>query len=138
MYDAGLLSPNDSCRTFDADADGYARAEAANMVYLKRLDEAVRDGNPIRGVIRAAASNHDGRGSEGDSMYFPSSDGQEALIRACYESAGIKDFGQTAHFECHGTGTPAGDPVETKPIANSMSPPSVSTVSNGIFYFQLI
>lgn len=121
MYRGGILSPNDSCRVFDADADGYARAEGANMVYLKPLDDAIRDGNPIRAVIRGASSNHDGRGDNESSMYYPSSAGQEDLIRKCYAAAGISDFGQTVHFETHGTGTPAGDPVETKAIANGVS-----------------
>ena len=118
MIRGGLISPNSSCRVFDADADGYVRAEAANMVYLKPLADALRDGNPVRAVIRGASTNHDGRGDNESSMYYPSSEGQEDLIRKCYAAAGIRDLGLTAHFETHGTGTPAGDPVETRAIAN--------------------
>nr|WGU20916.1 crs5 [Clonostachys rosea] len=116
MEQAGVLSPNQSCRTFDADADGYCRAEAFNMLYIKKLDAAVRDGNPIRAIIRSTSSNHDGVGD--GSMFAPSPYGQEAAIRECYRTAGIEDFGRTAHFECHGTGTAVGDPVETEAIAN--------------------
>ncbi|VUC30496.1 unnamed protein product [Clonostachys rosea] len=119
MEQTGVLSPNQSCRTFDAAADGYCRGEAFNMLYIKKLDAAVRDGNPIRAVIRSTASNHDGVGD--GSMFAPSPYGQEAAIRECYRTAGIDDFGRTAHFECHGTGTAVGDPVETEAIANIWS-----------------
>ncbi|KAI9152296.1 Highly reducing polyketide synthase FUM1 [Paramyrothecium foliicola] len=115
MQRAGVLSPDQSCKTFDADAGGYVRAEAANMVYLKRLDDAVRDGSPIRGILRSTASNHDGM-TEG-SMIYPSIVGQMDAIRKCYRDAGIDDFSKTAHCECHGTGTAVGDPVEATAVA---------------------
>lgn len=115
MYKAGVLSPRDQCRSFDATADGYCRAEGVNMIYIKRLDDALRDGNPIRAIIRGTATNADGRG---EGLFSPSAEGHEALIRACYDSAGISDLGRTAHFECHGTGTKAGDPTETTAVAN--------------------
>ncbi len=115
MYRAGLLGPNDSSRTFDADADGYCQAEGLNMVYIKRLDHALRDGNPIRAIIRATASNADGKG---EGLFHPSAESHEMLIRSCYRAAGIQDLGKTAHFECHGTGTRAGDPTETTAVAN--------------------
>jgi acyl transferase domain-containing protein len=57
MASEGILSPEGSCKPFDASADGFARAEAINAVYLKRLDDAIRDGNPIRGIIRNSGSN---------------------------------------------------------------------------------
>lgn len=115
MYKAGVLSPRDQCRSFDASADGYCRAEGVNMIYIKRLDDALRDGNPIRAIIRGTATNADGKG---EGLFAPSAVGHEALIRSCYESAGIEDLGRTAHFECHGTGTKAGDPTETTAVAN--------------------
>ncbi|KAK2596464.1 hypothetical protein N8I77_013354 [Diaporthe amygdali] len=115
MYKAGVLSPRDQCRSFDASADGYCRAEGVNMIYIKRLDDALRDGNPIRAIIRGTATNADGKG---EGLFAPSAVGHEALIRSCYESAGIDDLGRTAHFECHGTGTKAGDPTETTAVAN--------------------
>lgn len=74
----GILSPNGSCRTFDNDADGYARAEAVNLIYIKALDAAIRDGNPIRAVIRATSVNSNGRT---DSLAAPSCEQQEKLIR---------------------------------------------------------
>lgn len=61
MSERGVLSPNGSCRTFDAAADVYARGEAINVVYIKRLGDAIRDGNPIRTVIRGTSGNADGK-----------------------------------------------------------------------------
>ncbi|KAI0101373.1 hypothetical protein GGR51DRAFT_530505 [Nemania sp. FL0031] len=110
----GVLSKDGSCKTFSADADGYGRGEALVAVYIKPLRNALRDGNPIRAVIRATGTNHDGK-TQG--IFQPSTDAQEALIRQTYRSAAISDFGETAMVECHGTGTPTGDPIETKAIA---------------------
>jgi acyl transferase domain-containing protein len=53
----GVLSPTSACHTFDSSADGYGRAEGAGALYIKRLSDAIRDGNPVRGVIRATAVN---------------------------------------------------------------------------------
>ncbi|SPJ72405.1 related to polyketide synthase [Fusarium torulosum] len=110
-----VLSPNGSCRSFDADADGYARGDAVNVVYLKRLSTAIRDGNPIRAVIRGTFSNADGKKA---GLTLPSYEGHEALIRRTYEIAGISDVHATAFVECHGTGTPIGDPIETRAVAS--------------------
>ncbi|KAH9983756.1 hypothetical protein F4779DRAFT_624510 [Xylariaceae sp. FL0662B] len=115
MIQQGVLSPDASCKTFDFEADGYVRAEAVNMLYVKRLDCALRDGNPVRAIIRATASNSDGKTA---GIAHPSTESQESLIRGCYASAGITDFAETGFFECHGTGTRTGDPVETSAVAN--------------------
>ncbi|KAG6358653.1 hypothetical protein INS49_012171 [Diaporthe citri] len=115
LNDQELLSPRGQCRTFDASADGYARGEAVNMVLIKRLSHALRDGDPIRAVIRATGVNSDGR-TKG--MLTPSPVAQAALIRRTYEAAGIADLSRTAIVECHGTGTPVGDPLETEAVAS--------------------
>ncbi|KAK6954931.1 hypothetical protein Daesc_002560 [Daldinia eschscholtzii] len=115
MSEQGVLSPNGSSRTFDADADGYARGEAVNMVYIKRLDHAIRDGNPIRAVIRGTSNNDDGK-TLGISV--PSSQCHEAMILRAYHVAGISDIRKTPYVECHGTGTPAGDPIEVSAVAS--------------------
>ncbi|VUC25932.1 unnamed protein product [Clonostachys rosea] len=115
MFKQGVLSPDVSCKTFDEKANGYARAEGINMLYVKRLEDALRDGNPIRAVIRSTASNSDGKTM---GLSHPSTAGHEALIRSCYETAGISDYCRTAFFECHGTGTSTGDPVELTAVAN--------------------
>lgn len=114
MSDNGVLSPDGSCKTFDATANGYARGEAVNMLYVKRLSSALRDGNPIRAVIRGTSSNADG---QTPSFATPSSEAQERMIRKAYESAGIVDISKTAFVECHGTGTATGDPIETTAVA---------------------
>jgi len=115
MSMTGLLSPDGSSKSFDASANGYARAEAISCIYIKRLDEAIKDGNPIRAVIRASGSNADGRTQGG--LTIPNPVAHEALIRQVYQSAGL-DFGETAMVECHGTGTAAGDPLEVSAVAS--------------------
>lgn len=102
-------SPSGRCWTFDARADGYIKAEAVNCLILKRLDDAVRHGDPIRAVIRGTSTNSDGWTP---GIASPSSSAQAAAILRAYERAGITALGDTAYLECHGTGTLAGDPVE--------------------------
>lgn len=87
FFNEGVLSPDASCKAFDARANGFARAEGIACVYVKRLDEALRDGNPVRAVIRGTGSNSDGR-SKG--LMNPNSAAQEALMRTVYEEAGLK------------------------------------------------
>ena len=115
LSDQGVLSSDGSCKTFSADANGYARGEAIIAVYVKSLDAALRDGNPIRSVISGSAINFDGHTNP---LTMPSATSQEALIRRAYEIAGISDVSKTALFECHGTGTYTGDPIETEAIAS--------------------
>ncbi|KAL0930356.1 polyketide synthase [Colletotrichum truncatum] len=116
MSEQGVLSPNGSCRTFDAAADGYARGEAVNVVYVKKLSDAIRDGNPIRAIIRGTSSNADGKTP---SLTIPSFESHEAMIRRAYDIAAItsSEIAETGFVECHGTGTAAGDPIETTAIA---------------------
>ena len=114
MTEKGVLSPDGSCKTFSADANGYGRGEAITAVYIKPLESAIRDGNPVRAVIRSTTTNSDGR-TPGYST--PSTESQEALIRKAYELACITDFSQTAFVECHGTGTSVGDPIEANAVA---------------------
>jgi acyl transferase domain-containing protein/phospholipid N-methyltransferase len=114
MAQFNALSPEGSCKSFSADADGYARAEAVSAIFIKPLDAAIRDGNPIRAVIRSTATNFDGKTA---GIAHPSTDAQEALLKKAYREAGITDFSKTALVECHGTGTPVGDPVEALAVA---------------------
>ncbi|KAH6869068.1 KR domain-containing protein [Thelonectria olida] len=115
MCEQGVLSPDGSSRSFDAGANGYARGEAINMVYIKKLSDAIRDGNPIRAVIRGTCSQADGKTT---GLSVPNWESHENMIRQAYKVAGIDDFGQTGFVECHGTGTQMGDPIETKAVAN--------------------
>lgn len=100
ISDNMILSPDGICKTFDASADGYGRGEAINAIYIKPLEEALRQGDPIRAVIRSTAVNCDGRTP---SITTPGSEAQERLIRRAYQKAGIEDIAKTAFFECHGT-----------------------------------
>ncbi|GAP88125.1 putative polyketide synthase [Rosellinia necatrix] len=116
MFNVGVLSKGASSRSFDADADGYARAEAVSMIYVKRLDDALRDGNPIRAIIRSTASNCDGKTP---GLTKPSREAHETLIRASYAAAGLEnELHRTGFFECHATGTSSGDPEEAKAVAD--------------------
>ncbi|KAK4221929.1 hypothetical protein QBC38DRAFT_402515 [Podospora fimiseda] len=110
----GTLSPTSICHTFDESADGYSRGEAVGAIYVKRLSDAVRDGNPIRAVIRATAINANGKGP---GISHPGIADQEVVIRKAYSSAGL-GFDKTGYFESHGTGTPVGDPIEFTAIGN--------------------
>ncbi|TVY20219.1 Highly reducing polyketide synthase FUM1 [Lachnellula arida] len=114
MTEQGVVSPTGTCKSFDASADGYARGEAVNCVYIKKLSDAIRDGDPIRGVVRSTAINCDGKTP---GISYPNTDAHETLMRRAYKVAGIENFSETAMVECHGTGTPIGDPVETNAVA---------------------
>lgn len=104
-----MMAPDGRCKFGDASGDGYVRSEGAGLVVLKTLAQAQADGDRIYAVIRGSAVNNDGRGS--GSMGTPSRSGQEALLRAAYNDAGVAP-GRVGYVEAHGTGTRAGDPVE--------------------------
>ncbi|KAG6011444.1 Type I Iterative PKS [Claviceps lovelessii] len=110
----GVLSSDGSCKTFSAEADGTARGEGVAAIFIKPLADAIRDGNPVQAVIRATSHNGDGKTQ---TPTAPSTEMHEALIRKAYAFAGITDFSETAMVECHGTGTPVGDPTEANAVA---------------------
>ncbi|KAJ5887882.1 type I iterative PKS [Penicillium taxi] len=112
MSDNLVISKSGVCRTFDAAADGYGRGEAVNAIFIKPLDKAIRDGDPIRAVIRSSATNCDGKTP---SITTPGSAAQERLIKRAYRKAGL-DVSSTGLFECHGTGTTVGDLAETSVV----------------------
>ncbi len=95
-------SPTGRCHTFDVKADGYIKAEAINMVIIKRLDDALRDRDPIRAVIRGSSTNSDGWTP---GIASPSSVAQAHAIRRAYARAGVCDFSKTTYLICHETGT---------------------------------
>lgn len=109
----GFLSPDGKCYSFDSRANGYSRGEGFGMVVLKRVSDAIRDGDTIRAVIRGSSSNQDGK-SPGITQ--PMRQAQIDLINAAYQSAGL-DLTRTRFFEAHGTGTPVGDPIEASAIS---------------------
>ncbi|WP_027133349.1 type I polyketide synthase [Geminicoccus roseus] len=108
LSQAGLLAPDGRCKTFDAKADGYVRAEGCGVVVLKPLARAQADGDPILAVVRGSAVNHDGRSS---GFTAPNGLAQEAVIRAALAEAGLEPAA-IGMIEAHGTGTRLGDPIE--------------------------
>ncbi|MFI9206052.1 SDR family NAD(P)-dependent oxidoreductase [Streptomyces sp. NPDC053048] len=113
---AGMLSPRGRCAAFSAEADGFVRAEGGGVVVLKRLADALADGDRVHAVIAGTASNCDGR-TQG--LALPSPRAQEALLRAVYERAGVAPD-ELVYFEAHGTGTTAGDPAEARAIGRAI------------------
>ncbi|MBI4852597.1 MAG: amino acid adenylation domain-containing protein [Acidobacteria bacterium] len=106
------LSHQGKCQAFSAEADGYVRAEGCGMLYLKKLSDAQRDGNPILALIKGSAINQDGRSN---GLTAPNGPSQQAVITAALTQAGV-DAATVSYVECHGTGTPLGDPIEVESI----------------------
>jgi amino acid adenylation domain-containing protein len=105
----GITSPDGHCRPFDAEARGTVPGSGAGMVLLKRLAEALADGDPIRAVIRGSAVNNNGAGRVG--FTAPGVEEQAAVVRAALTAAGTPPS-TIGYLEAHGTGTPLGDPIE--------------------------
>jgi len=114
--DAGLVSPDGLCRTFDAAAGGTVFANGVGVLVLKRLVDARRDRDHIRAVIRGSAVNNDGPDKIG--FAAPSIGGQAAVIRQAQLAAGV-DPATIGYVEAHGTGTPLGDPIEVTALTNA-------------------
>jgi acyl transferase domain-containing protein/acyl carrier protein/SAM-dependent methyltransferase len=113
---ASMLSPSGRCFAFDDRADGYVRGEGGGVVLLRPLADALAAGDPIRAVIHATGTNSDGRTI---GLSLPSEAAQTSLIRSVYAQAEI-DPDALAFFEMHGTGTPAGDPVEATAVGRAL------------------
>ncbi|MCP4847493.1 MAG: amino acid adenylation domain-containing protein [Verrucomicrobiaceae bacterium] len=109
---ATMLSPSGQCFAFDARANGYVRGEGAGLVVIKSLKRAREDGDRIYALIRSAVVNQDGNTS---SMTVPGEDTQAAMLRDAYAQAGMPP-NRVTYMEAHGTGTPVGDPIETRAL----------------------
>ena len=107
--EGGIVSTDGHCRPFDAAASGTIFGSGAGLVVLKRLEDAVADHDQIYAVIRGVGVNNDGAGKVG--FTAPSVDGQAAAIAMAHAAADV-DARSIGYVECHGTGTPMGDPIE--------------------------
>jgi acyl transferase domain-containing protein/surfactin synthase thioesterase subunit/acyl carrier protein len=137
--EAQMLSPDGRCKAFDEKANGYVRSEGCGVVVLKRLADAIADGDPIHGLIRGSAINQDGRSN---GLTAPNGLAQEAVIRQALEEAGVHQ-NQIAYVEAHGTGTPLGDPIEALALGavlgskrNEDSQCAIGTVKSNIGHLE--
>ncbi|GKZ24448.1 type I Iterative Polyketide synthase (PKS) [Aspergillus brasiliensis] len=114
LMNMSFNSPDGRCFSFDIRANGYGRGEGVGVLVVKRLEDAVRDGDIIRAVIRSTGSNQDGHTP---GLTQPSKESQARLILDTYKKAGL-DRLETRFFEAHGTGTAIGDPIEADAIGS--------------------
>ncbi|MGW0806541.1 beta-ketoacyl synthase N-terminal-like domain-containing protein [Nonomuraea sp. NPDC002799] len=112
----GGTAADGRCKAFDASADGMVRAEGCGVVVLKRLPDALRDGDRVLAVISATAVNQDGRSN---GLVAPNPEAQESLLRQVYDGLGRGPD----YIEAHGTGTYLGDPIEARAIAAAVPTP---------------
>jgi acyl transferase domain-containing protein len=114
----GMLSPVGRCKTFDAAADGFVRAEGCGVIVLKRLGAAVAAGDRILALIRGSAVNQDGPSS---GLSVPNGLAQEAVIRQALHNSQV-EASALSYIEAHGTGTSLGDPIEVDALARVFQP----------------
>jgi phthiocerol/phenolphthiocerol synthesis type-I polyketide synthase D len=113
---SGVLSPDGRCKPFSAAANGYVRGEGCLVVVVRRLGDAVRDGDRILAVVRSTGTNQDGRSN---GLMAPNPAAQEALIREVWEDSGLAPAA-AGYLEAHGTGTPLGDPIEASALGAAL------------------
>nr|WHN38867.1 polyketide synthase 6 [Elsinoe perseae] len=117
MSGLGFLGPTGKSFSFDDRAEGYGRGEGVATLIAKPLSAAIRDGDPVRAVIKGSLLNQDGKTP---TITSPSQEAQEALIRQCYANAGLNPV-DTQLIEAHGTGTRTGDRIEALALRNAFT-----------------
>jgi acyl transferase domain-containing protein/acyl carrier protein len=110
---SGMMAADGRCKAFDSGADGFVRAEGCGIVVLKRLSDALADGDRIMALIRGSAVNQDGHSS---GLTVPSLSAQQAVLRQALAAASIAPA-EVGYVEAHGTGTSLGDPIEARALA---------------------
>uniref|UniRef100_UPI00356A8E59 amino acid adenylation domain-containing protein n=1 Tax=Phenylobacterium sp. TaxID=1871053 RepID=UPI00356A8E59 len=128
--EGGPLSPDGVLRAFDAEANGMVRGSGVAMVALKRLEDAMADGDHIYGVLIGSAVNNDGEAKAG--FTAPSVSGQAAVIAEAYRQAGVS-ADSVSLIEAHGTGTVLGDPIEVEGLTRAfrLGPDQAGSVAIG-------
>ncbi|HEY8036308.1 MAG TPA: type I polyketide synthase [Methylobacter sp.] len=134
---AGMLSPEGRCKTFDDSADGYVRGEGCGVVVLKKLSDALRDGDNVLAVIKGSATNQDGRSS---GLTAPNGSAQRQVLAEALQSAGLK-ADQVSYIEAHGTGTSLGDPIEIEALqavygSRRQTPLTIGSVKSSIGHLE--
>jgi amino acid adenylation domain-containing protein len=122
--EGGMLSNDGHTRSFDADAQGTVFSDGAGMVALRRLDDALRDGDHIHAVIRGVAVNNDGANKA--SFTAPSVEGQAVVIAMAHADAGV-EARSISYVEAHGTATPLGDPIEIEALTRAFRAQTADT-----------
>ncbi len=110
LSQAGFLSEDGRCKTFDQNANGYVRSEGVGMIVMKPLSKALADGDRIHALIKSTSENH---GGKANTLTSPNPNAQKELLLKAYRSAQV-DLRAVGYIEAHGTGTPLGDPIETE------------------------
>ncbi len=134
----GILSPDARCAAFEASARGYVRGEGVGFAVLRRLDDALADGDRILAVVRGSAVNSNGRS---DNLMAPDEDAQVRLLRAALRDAGLRGA-DIDYAEAHGTGTSVGDPIEARALVRALAdgrdgPLPVGTAKANIGHLEL-
>ncbi|MGW0563119.1 SDR family NAD(P)-dependent oxidoreductase [Streptomyces sp. NPDC003016] len=135
-HQAGMLSPDGLCKTFDESANGYVRSEGGAVLLLKPLAAALDDGDHVHAVIKGSATNH---GGQAGGLTVPSASMQASLVRTALADAGVA-ASDISYVEAHGTGTALGDPIEVQGLARAFegsgAPCAIGSVKTNLGHLE--